>query len=100
MKEQREKHQRAKQEKQERLQRRNRYAELVSEMFPPTVDEGKKRELEQRVDRLEHPVKKFHEKANAPHSSHPPAQHRQRRRGSDAGVDAGRRDPALPERIR
>ena len=47
-------------EKEKRLtqqQRREQYGELVREMFPPSVDSKKVEELEERKQRLKHPVR-------------------------------------------
>jgi len=93
---------------QDKLQRRRRYAELVSEMFPPQVDESKKKELESRVDKLNHPVKKYSERKKraspSPPSGHPPGGGGGRRRGSDAsdgrGGHKGHHSDASPPRGR
>jgi len=87
MKEKRAQQQKAKADKQDRLQRRRRYAELVSEMFPPSVDEHKKQELQQRIHKLQHPVEipKRVEQTERNADSHPPVGHRRKpRRKSDA----------------
>lgn len=93
IKEQRDQHQRSKIEKLERLQRRNRYAELVAEMFPPSQPKERRKQDMEPVDELEHPVKPHRERLYNVNNSHPPAANRRRRRASnDDSVNANRRD--------
>jgi len=92
-KEMREKKERDKAGKQEKLDRRRRYAELVGEMFPPTVDPAKEAEIDKIKDRLQHPVKKYSErKAEEPGKGL--AEKRAMRRAMDPS--AGDREGHLP----
>ncbi|CAG9321588.1 unnamed protein product [Blepharisma stoltei] len=51
-------------EKIKKIEKRNKYAELVKEVFSPTIDKFKQQELEDRISKLKHPVEKWNEKNN------------------------------------